>query len=54
MGWPLLNENRLAKEMQHIIIFYAHVHAPVVPALLTRNERHCSRFRNSMSSVCWS
>jgi len=27
---------------------------PVVPAILTRNKRHCSRFRNSVSLVCWS
>jgi len=45
MGWPLLN--LFVKEIQHIN-FYAHVH-PVFPAILTRNERYCSRFRNSMS-----
>jgi len=27
---------------------------PVVPALLTRNERHCSRFWNRMSLACGS
>jgi len=43
----------LAKEMQHII-FYVHVHACyVVPAILTRNKRHCSRFRNSVSWSCY-
>jgi len=53
MSWPLLN--LFGKEMQHII-FYAHVRLfiLVVPAVLTKNERHCSRFRNSMSLACWS
>jgi len=43
----------MVKEMRHII-FYAHVHASsdVVPAILTTNERHFSRFQNSMSLVC--
>jgi len=27
---------------------------PVVPAILTRNKRHCSWFRNSVSLACWS
>jgi len=27
---------------------------PVVPAIRTRNKRHCSRFRNSVSLACWS
>jgi len=27
---------------------------PVVLTILTRNERHCSRFRNRMSLACWS
>jgi len=41
--------------MQYII-FYAHVvmFMPVVPAILTRNKRRCSRFRNSVSLACWS
>jgi len=36
--------------------FYALVQLfkPVVPAILTRNKRHCGRFRNSMSLACWS
>jgi len=27
---------------------------PVVPAILTRNKRHCNRFRNSVSLACLS
>jgi len=27
---------------------------PVVPAILTKNERHLGRFSNSMSLACWS
>jgi len=27
---------------------------PVVPAVLTKNERHLGRFSNSMSLDCWS
>jgi len=34
-------------------IFYAHVHT-IVPAILKRNKRYCSRFRKSMSLACWS
>jgi len=36
MGWPLLN--LFGKEMKHIIFMLMFV--PVVPAILTRNERH--------------
>jgi len=27
---------------------------PAVPTILMRNERHCSRFRNSISLAYWS
>jgi len=33
--------------MQHIMLM------PVVPAIQTRNKRHCSRFRNSRPLACW-
>jgi len=39
----------LAKEMQHIIFCM-----PAIPAILTRYDRHFSRFRKSMSLACWS
>jgi len=51
MGWRFLI--CLAKEMQHII-FYTYVHACIVQAILMRNKRYCSRFRNSVSLACWS
>jgi len=35
------------------VLFSTFMFIPVVPAILTRNERHCSRFRNSMSLACW-
>jgi len=37
--------------MQHII-FYSHVHA--CSPSYTDEERHCSRFWNSVSLACWS
>jgi len=37
--------------MQHII-FFAHGHAPVVTAVLTKNERCCSQLQNSVSLAC--
>jgi len=50
LGWPLFKID-MVKELQHVI-FYVHVHAyiTVVPAILTRNETHCIRLRNS--TVC--
>jgi len=36
------------------ILFSTLMFMPVVPAILTRNKRRCSRFRNSVSLACWS
>jgi len=51
MEWLLLTVKLFGKEMQHLI-FFAHVHDRIVLAMLTRNEKHCNRFRSSMSLTC--
>jgi len=51
MGWPLL---KIVWQRRCNILFSALMFIPVVPAILTRNKRHCSRFRSSTSFACWS
>jgi len=36
------------------ILFFTLMFMSGVPAILTRNKRHCSRFRNCVSLACWS
>jgi len=39
--------------MQYSILFPTLMFMPVVPTILTRNERYCSRFRNSSLCCLW-
>jgi len=51
MGWPLIS---IVWQSRCSILFSMLMFMPVVPTILTRNERYCSWFRNSMFLACWS
>jgi len=50
MDWPL--NNFLAQRCR--LLLSTLMYMPVVPAKMTRNERHLSQFRNNMSLAFWS
>jgi len=50
MGWP----HEFVWQRRCSVLFSPLMFIPVFLAILTRNKRHCSRFRNSMSLACWS
>jgi len=52
MGWPLFL--KFVWQRKCSILFFTLMFMLVVPAILTRNKRRCSRFWNSVSLVCWS
>jgi len=48
MSWPLL---KFVWQRRCNILFSTLMFMPVVPAILTRNERHCSSLRYSCTNV---
>jgi len=51
MGWPFF---KFVWQKRCSILFSTLMFMPVVPAILTRNKRRCSWFRNSVLLACWS